>query len=183
MEYSDNKLIADYLNGDEEALEVLIKRYLKPIFSFAYRYTDNVQEAEDISQTVFVKVWQNLKRFDQKKSFKTWIFTIAKNKCIDFLRKKKTVLFSNFENEKRENSFVEKLKDSSPLPDEIFEAHNLKEKLNLAINKLSPKNKAVLILRYNDHFTFKEIAEVLNEPLNTVKSRHNRALVLLRKLI
>ena len=73
---SDQKLIADYLGGDEKALEILIYRYLKPIYSFVYRYVGNEQEAEDITQEIFVKAWRNLKKFNQNKSFKTWIFTI-----------------------------------------------------------------------------------------------------------
>lgn len=184
---SDKQLVVDYLKGDEKSLEVLVKRYLKPIFSFVYRFVGNFQDAEDITQEVFVKVWRNLKKpalhriysgagFDPKRgSLKTWIFSIAQNASIDFLRKKKTVSFSEFE--------VEKIADSSPLPDKLFDQRSIAGKLTLAINKLSPKYRMVLLLYYNDHFTFREIAEVLGEPLNTIKSRHRRALILLKKLL
>lgn len=161
----DEQLVADYLSGDEKSLEVLIKSYLRPIYSFVYRYIGNVQEAEDITQEVFVKVWRNLKKFNPDKKFKTWIFSIAKNASIDFLRKKKTILFSEME------PFV----DPRPLQNEFL--------LTSIIDKLSPKYRMVLFLRYNDHFTFREIAETLGESIDTIKTRHRRGMAILRKLL
>jgi len=180
---SDEQLIIDYLKGDEKALEILIKRYLKPIYSFTFRFVRDSQEAEDITQEVFIKVWRNLKKFDQNKSFKTWIFHIAKNTSLDFFKKKKTIPFSNFGKEEGKNTFTEMLTDTTPLPNELFERAGVAEILNSAMEKLSLKYRMVLFLRYNDHFNFREIAETLGEPLNTVKSRHRRALILLKKLL
>jgi len=195
LELNDEQLIANYLAGDEKSLEILIKRYLKPIYSFVYRYVGNSQDAEDVTQETFVKVWRNLKKFDSRKSpapyrtkgsgsgFKTWIFHIAKNTSFDCLRKKKTIPFSNFENEKGENTLIETLADPAFLPNEIFERANIAEMLSAAMNQLTPKYRMVLFLRYNDHFVFREIAEALGEPLNTIKSRHRRALIMLKKII
>jgi len=189
---SDEKLIANYLVGNEKSLEILIHRYLKPIYSFVCRYVGNKQEAEDITQEVFVRVWRNLKKpalslskgFDPKKGkFKTWIFSIAKNASIDFLKRKKAIPFSKFENEKGKNTFVETLINPAPLPDKLFEQASIGEILNKAMNNLTPKYRMVLFLRYNDHFTFREIAEALVEPLNTIKSRHRRTIILLKKLL
>lgn len=183
MNKSDQELISICLNGDSESLEILIRSYLKPIYSFVYRYVGNSQDAEDITQEVFVKVWRNLKKFDQNKSFKTWVFAIAKNTAIDFLKKKKTIPFSEFENEEGGNLITDTLADPSPLPQELLEKASMAQMLNLAMEKLSPKYRMVLFLRYNDHFNFREIAESLGEPLNTIKSRHRRALVILKKLL
>lgn len=180
LKISDEQLIVQYLNGDDQSLEVLVKQYLKPIFSFAYRYTGNSADAEDLTQEVFVRVWKNLKKFDRQKSFKTWIFTIAKNTSIDFLRKKKTIPFSSFENNAGENLFTEALADPIPLAPELFEKENMAQALAAAIEKLSPKYRAVLSPRYNEQLTFKEIAESLKESVNTVKSRYRRALVMLK---
>jgi len=102
MEISDKKIIENYLKGDEKYLEILIQKYLKPIYGFVFKYVGNADEAEDITQAVFIKVWKNIKKYDKNKSFKTWIFSIAKNTCIDYLRKKKAIPLSNFENEKGE---------------------------------------------------------------------------------
>jgi len=180
---SDEQLITNYLRGNEKALEILIQRYLKPIYSFIYRYINNSQEAEDITQEVFVRVWRNLKKFNKQKKFKTWLFSIAKNVSIDFLKKKKAIPFSEFENEKGENALVETLINPAPLPDKLFEQSSVGEILNTVMNHLTPKYRMVLFLRYNDHFTFREIAEALGEPLNTIKSRHRRAIILLKKLL
>ena len=110
----DAQLIINYLAGDEKSLEILIKRYLKPIYSFVYRYVNNSQDTEDITQEVFVKAWRNLKKFNQQKSFKTWIFSIAKNTSVDHLRKKRAVTFSNFENQEGKNLLAETWADPAP---------------------------------------------------------------------
>ena len=183
MDFSDQQLVNDYLKGDENSLEVLIKRYLKPIYSFVFRYVGNSQEAEDITQEVFIKIWRHLKKFDQNRSFKTWIFSIAKNTCIDTFKKKKAIPFSKLEDEEGRNLFLEKLVDTTPLPDALFERADLVRTLTSAIEKLLPKYRMVLFLRYNDHFTFREIAETLEMPLQTVKSQHRRALIKLKKLL
>jgi len=193
MEYSDNKLIGGYLAGDERALELLIQRYLKPVYGFVYRYAGNAQDAEDITQEVFLRVWRNLKRFDGEKSFKTWIFSIAKNASLDFIKKKKTLAFSDFsarggsafggENEDGSNSLIDTLRDFSPLPLQLSELSEIRRVLENAKEKLLPKYSMVLSLRYNDDLTFREIAESLGEPLHTVKSRNRRALAKLLKIL
>ncbi|MBA3046881.1 RNA polymerase sigma factor [Patescibacteria group bacterium] len=180
---SDEQLIAKYLLGDEKSLEILIKRYLKSIYGFACRYAGNAQDAEDITQEVFIKIWRNLKKFDQQKSFKTWIFSIAKNTSIDWLKKKKAMPFSNFENKKGENLIANTLADSALLPDKIFELSDAARMLNAAVGQLAPKYRAVLLFYYNGCFNFREIAETFGESVNTVKSRHRRALLLLKKLV
>lgn len=176
-------MIEKYLTGDEKSLEVLFGRYLKPIFSFSYRYVGSGQEAEDIAQEVFVKIWRNLKKFDQQKSFKTWIFSIAKNTAIDFLKKKKAMPFSEFDTEDGGNLITDTLADPSPLPQELLERAGVAQMLNSAMEKLSPKYRMVLFLRYNDHFNFREISESLGEPLHTITSRHRRALIKLKEIL
>ncbi len=136
---SDEKLIEQYLKGDEESLEVLIKRYLNLVFGFVLKYVNNQQTAEDITQEVFLKAWRNLKKLDKKQSFKSWLFTIAKNSSLDFLKKKNPVLFSRFENEKGENALINNLRDKSDLPDKIAEMSFVKSIFDGAIEKMSLK--------------------------------------------
>ncbi len=193
---SDNQLINNYLKGETASLEILVKKYLKPIYGFIYRYVGSAQDAQDLTQEVFVKMWKNLKKFDprrsrhatlrgrQQKSFKTWIFSIAKNTSIDFIRKSQKVLpFSALENDEDGNSFADALVDPAPLSNELLERKDIAQALSSVMEKLTPKYRLVLLLRYNDHFTFREIAESLNEPLNTIKSRHRRSLIMLKRLL
>lgn len=179
----DTQLIADYMNGDEQSLEVLIGRYLDNVYYFVYRYVGDKQEAEDVTQEVFVRAWKNLKNFDSQKSFKTWIFTIAKNAALDTLKKKKTLNFSVFENENGENALFETLMDDALRIDAISEQKGIAVTLTKAIEFLSPAYQTVLSLRYHDDLTFATISEVLREHLNTVKSRHRRGLILLKDIL
>jgi len=193
--YSDEQLVARYLKGEQKALEILIARYLKPVYGFVFRYVGNAAEAEDIVQEVFFRAWRNIKKFNprkshftnlrerQQKSFKTWLFTITKNASLDFLKKKKTVLFSDFDNEDAGNVIVDSLADPAPLPSDIFERKDLTDVLESALGRLSPDYRSVIILHHDSGLTFQEIADISGEPLNTVKSRYRRALINLRGII
>ena len=180
MNETDNKLIELYLKGDEEALETLISRYLKPIYSFVYKNVGNQAQAEDITQEVFIKVWKNLKKFDQKRNFKPWLFQIAKNTSIDYLRKKKSIPFSRFENEKGQNVLMENL---AAAPANLIENLSDKKTLAMAMQGLNRREQEIINLRHNDGLSFKEIAEVFSESINTVKSRYRRTLKNIRKNI
>ncbi len=187
MTNEDEKiLIKKYLQeSDEKSLEFLIQAYLKPIYGFVFRYAGNPDDAEEITQETFVKVWRHLKKFDHNKSFKTWLFSIAKNTALDFVKRKKTIPFSAFdqEGEDGENLLAETLADPAPLPLEILEQEGIAQMLESATSRLSPKYQMILFLHYQGHFTFQEISEILDEPIDTIKSRHRRALIILRKLL
>lgn len=195
MNISDKELVEKYLEGDEEALKVLIGRYLKPVFNFVYHYAGgNRQDAEEIAQDAFIKMWRSLKKFDPEKggggenAFRNWVFKIARNTAFDFLRKKysadrqkKILLFSEMGGDDEEGNFLDNVPDPDPLSDEIFERAELAKDLAATINKLPLKYREVLILHYNDHVSLQEIAEISGESPNTVKSRHLRGIERLRK--
>src|SRR3989344_4758938 len=134
MEPSDAKLILGYFSGDEKALEILFGRYFKQVYRFAHSYSKNSEDAEDITQKTFLKAWRNLKKFDQSKNFKTWIFSIAKNSAIDFLKKKRVLVFSDFENG-GENSLIQTLRDSAPTPAEFLESKENTRSLTVAVGR------------------------------------------------
>lgn len=182
-EINDEKLVSRYLAGDKKSLEILIGRYFKPIYNFIYHYVGDAPSAEDITQDVFVRVWRKIDKFDENKKFKTWLFSIAKNAAIDFLKKKKAVPFSELENEEGENAIIENMTDPAPLPDELFARADLSKVISEALAELPPVDRSVLLLRHYNQFTFEEAAETLGEPLNTVKSRYRRALVKLRRIL
>lgn len=179
MDLSDKQLIINYLKGDDSSLEFLIKKYLKYVYNFIYRNIGNSAEAEDITQEVFLKVWRNIKKFNREKSFKSWIFQIARNTLIDFSRKKKLVLFSKFENREGRNLFLERLAGPTVQFSENIDNTGL---VNNVIKKLSPKDRIIFSYRYNN-FSFSEIAQLLGGSVNTIKSRYRRAVLLLRKTV
>jgi RNA polymerase sigma-70 factor (ECF subfamily) len=175
----DKELIQKYFAGDEASFQDLVKRYVKPIYNFVHSSVRDSQQAEDITQDVFIKVWTHLKRFDSAKNFKVWIYTIARNSVFDFLRKKKTVPFSFLEKEDE----VYDVPDLGPLPDKILALADSGEKLDAALQKIPVNYREVLILYYQNGFNFREIAEILKTSANTIKSRHLRALAMLKKLL
>ncbi len=181
--YSDQQLVAAYLKGDQKALEVLIRRYLGLIYRFVFSYVNNAACAQDVTQETFLKAWRNIKKFDQQKTFKTWLYVIAKNTAIDFTRKKTDIPFSTFENNSGQNPLIDNLVDESWLPDRIAQQINAKDILALAMEKLSLKYRKILSLYYQKNYNLREISQMLREPLNTVKSRHRRGLAHLRQYI
>ncbi|MFA6514922.1 MAG: sigma-70 family RNA polymerase sigma factor [Candidatus Paceibacterota bacterium] len=181
MENSDELKIKEYLLGNEEVFKELVYKYTPSIFNFSARFV-GVDYANDIVQDVFIKVWKNIKKFDYNKaSFKTWIFTIARNTVTDYLRKKKMINFSALD--KEEESFADNIEDDVVLPDEALIKLEDKEFLNKLLDEIPTNYKEVLVLYYQEDMTFKEIGELLGKPLNTVKSHHHRALTILREML
>jgi RNA polymerase sigma-70 factor, ECF subfamily len=172
---TDNQLVNDYLLGDANALDVLVKRYLGSIFGYVRKFTGNRDDAADITQETFVKVWKKLKSYDQNKSFKSWIFTIAKNTAIDWLRCKKYIFL--------DPDLSGSIADESP---SIQEKVDNTKKLRLALAAFSeiPVNYSEIIkLRHDKEMSFGEIANFLEKPLNTVKSQYRRGVAKLRNIL
>lgn len=180
----DQKIIAEYMAGNEEAFELLLKKHLNSLYNFIIRYAWNQADAEDITQEVFIKVWKNLKKYNPEKNFRPWIFQIAKNTALDFLRKRKSRPQATY------NDFLEaggnlenQYTDPSPLPAEKIIVLEKSNELHKFIKSLPDIYRITLELHFWEEFSLKEIADILNEPLDTVKSRYRRALILLRKMI
>ncbi len=183
MEKTDAELVADHINGDESALPLLIKRHIRSVYNFIYRFIGNKQNTDDITQEVFIKMWKKINTYKPSKNFKTWLFSIARNTSIDWLRKKKNFVFSDLEHEDEDYSFSDNLADPAPLPDELIEQIEKTNMLSNILGQLPPLYREVLLLKYYQQFTFEEISKILKKPMNTVKSQHRRGLFLLRKLL
>lgn len=180
MDKSDKQIIKEYLSGDEAAFSELVKKYLKPVYNFIFRLVNDRDVAEDLTQDTFVKVWKNFHRYNQARSFRTWLFTIAKNTTFDYFKKKKEIPFSRFMDEEGE-SWLENIEDENFLPDEILERKNLAEEFEKILSKIPLYYRVILLLHYKEEFSLHEIAEILDEPYNTIKSRHQRGIIKLKK--
>jgi len=183
MNETDKQLVENYLNGDKIAFTEIVNRYLTLIYNFTYRLVGNEKVSEDLTQEVFLKAWKNIKKFDTDKSFKTWIFTIAKNTSIDFLRKRKDVPMSTFDNDEGENIIENNLKDEEPDAIEIFTSAQNKKQVENILKELSVVQKEVIVLKYVNEMSLSEIAEIMNIPIDTAKSHHRRALIRMKKAL
>lgn len=181
-EKTDKELITAYIYGNDEAFKELVSRHMDNVYKFTHRYFNDKDKAEDATQETFVKAWKNIKRFDTDRKFITWLFAIAKNICLDILKKKTPAAFSKIEAEK-EMDIADLIQDENPLPDELAERSENKKAIETILQKIPADYRMVLFLRYNDHMKFREIAEALDEPINTVKSRHLRGLKIMKKLM
>jgi len=181
---NDAQLIAAFIKGDGDSFAALVDRHMSMVYKFTYRYVGNVDATNDIVQDVFIKVWKNIKKFDPEKNFKTWLLTIAKNTALDSIKKKKAILFSAIEEGETDlDAFLAPYVESPDLPDELFEKKQTKADLERMLQGLSPSYRSVLLLRYTEHLKFREIADMLQEPIDTIKSKHRRALIQLRKML
>lgn len=181
---NDGELAEAFLFGDEESFAVLMERHLSLVYKFVYRYLRNVDDANDVTQETFLKAWRYLRRFDTKKKFTTWILAIAKNTALDFIKRKKPMLFSKIEqNDGDLDAFLAPYLAAPELPSDIMERKDIRATLEAALQGIAPAYRMVLSLRYNEHLKFREIAEMLQEPIDTVKSKHRRGLAMLQKAL
>lgn len=181
--YTDEQLVAIYLKGNKEALNILIKRYLTPIFNYALSFVKDTAAAEDLTQEVFVKVWRKIKKFDNKYKFKNWLYAIAKNTCLDYFKKNKTINFSELDLTDDNLLFEDLIKENSASPQAELESAQTADLINSAVDKLPEKYKETVKLHHLSGFKFREIAEILGESIETIKSRNRRALIYLKKML
>jgi RNA polymerase sigma-70 factor (ECF subfamily) len=163
---SDEDLVEQAKQYNEQAFNELVKRYRKPVYFLALRMIGDEQEAEDVLQEVFLNTLKSLNTFDSAKaSFKTWLFRIAKNKCVDRIRKYKNngLMF--------DESRLEAVTDLRQDPNSAFELAELTETLSCGLLKLSAEQRLCLLMRTIDGFSYNEIAKVIELPVGTVKSR------------
>lgn len=189
---SDESLVRTFLDGDERAFATLMERHLSLAYKFIYRYLRNVDDTNDVTQETFMKAWRYIRKFDTEKKFTAWLLAIAKNTALDFIKKKKPLAFSQIEARAARNdeasggdldAFLAPYVEAPELPAVAIDRKGARAELEGALQKIAPSYRMVLNLRYVDHLKFREIAELLHEPIDTVKSKHRRGLALLRSVI
>ncbi len=179
---SDESLACKSLDGDMSAFEELVDRYKRPVFSIVYRMIGQYQEAEDITQEVFINVYEKLYQFDSNKKFGPWIYRIATNASISALRKKKKVITLDFD-EAYGKAYEDYYTAGSTDPQLMFEREELKFFTDKAINELPENYRVVIMLRYQMDLNNQEIAEVLGVTKENVEVRVHRARKALRKIV
>lgn len=179
----DYELVKAALNGDEKAFARLLGRYKDAIYFMLLKMVNNRSDAEDLTLEAFGKAFKNLHQYSPTYAFSTWLFKIASNNCIDFLRKKKGVHVSLENNEQNENGEQIRLKSKEPNPEEKLIRQQKAILLRKVVRKLKPRYQVLVELRYFREFSYEEIAKALDLPLGTVKAQLFRAREMLFRMI
>lgn len=180
----DEVLMARYQKGEARCFEQLLQRHQKPIFHFALRFLGNQGAAEDALQEIFLRVVKNAARYQRRAKFTTWLYTIARNFCIDESRKaryRRTKSLSDPVAQDSSKSLVETVEGNEQEPDRGAHNQRLKSAIQNAVAELNEEQREVFLLREHSGLAFKEIAEVTGVSENTVKSRMRYALEKLRQ--
>ncbi len=181
FEKSDRELVEIALKGEKSAFEALIIRYQNGIINYIYRMILDKEEAMDLTQEVFIKAYFSLSTYNPRYSFSTWIYKIASNLTIDYLRKKKRKDY-NTESLSQKSKEIE-IPDQSMSPVKNLDREMFYNKLEKALNMLPESLREFIILRDINELTYNEIAEIKNLPLGTVKNKIFRGREILRKLM
>jgi RNA polymerase sigma factor (sigma-70 family) len=163
------------MRGEEDAFRLLVQRHEKNVYYLVWRMVGNVEDARDLTQEAFVKVFRALDQFDLNRSFSFWINKIATNVAIDFLRKRRMRLVSIHADPEDPDRPALDLVDGGPSPHQNLEEIRQRESLAALIERLAPHYRVVVHLRHIQQRSYDEISELLDLPLGTVKARLHRA--------
>lgn len=182
--FSDADLVERILRGDGDLYEVLVERYRVRLTRYLLRYVGDPEDARDVAQEVFLKIWGALDSFDPRYKFSTWAFRIAGNAAIDHLRRRKVrpsplrlPIDENGETRDRD------LPDERPGPLDVLESRRLTREIDAAIARLPDDYRELISLRHHGEMPYEEIAELKEMPLGTLKNKLFRARQALRDLL
>lgn len=172
MEYSDRELVREIKNGNEEAMEILVRRWYPRVFGYVCRIIGREDDSYDVTQEVFLSVIKNIGSYLPLKKFSSWLFTIAHNKCMDYFKANRSPAFTDIveaEPEDTEEAFDVRVTDAIVI-EGIF-------------GKLPPHQRETAVLYFIKRFTAKQISQMTNTPLPTVKSRISTTRKRLKELL
>ena len=175
----DARLVRSYLMGNDKAFEKLFKRYERPLFSFILRFTGDRAKAEDVFQQTWLKVINGLSSYEEKGKFASWLFGIANNCCIDEARKRSRSKVDDYAS----SEGMDKLEGDMSDPEVELLRQEESVWLEQAVDRLPDAQKEVVLLRLHAEMPFKEIAELLGSPMNTVLGRMHYAVQNLKKFV
>lgn len=178
----DARIIQAALKGDDKAYKLLMNKYHDAIFSFVFRMIHDREQVEDLTQEAFIKAFASLRSFNEEYAFSTWLYKIATNNSIDYIRKRKLQTFSiDKPIESKESEYSFEISDDSYEADKEMISDQRSVLLNKAIATLPEKYRKVIQLRHVDEKSYEEIADQLHLPIGTVKAHIFRARELLYK--
>lgn len=172
---ADSELIVRALAGREDGFEELVRRYQRPMVSYIYRMTGDYEAALDLTQEVFIKVYNSLARYDSEYKFSTWIYRIAHNAAIDHLRRQNKYLEELEQQSSDGTIFTRQFASAGLSPEEQSEKAERRVEIETVVQELPSAYRELIILRHANDLSYDEIAEITGLPLGTVKNRIFRA--------
>lgn len=182
MNRDDRRLILECLDGRTASFGELVRRYQDRLFNAVYRLLDNAEDASDVTQEAFLSAYQSLHSFKGDSEFYTWLYRIAFNSAVSLRRKKRALL--SIDTGRDDDSLLEPSDESAfSAPSDRMERSEDEHRLQCALNRLSDDHRAVLVLKELEGRKYEEIAEILDVPVGTIRSRLHRARLELRELL
>ena len=183
LDPTDEALVRSILSGDRDRFEVLVERYQTRLVNYLYRMVRNLEEAHDLTQEVFIRVYQALDRYDSQYRFSTWLFRVAQNAAIDVIRKRRIQLvpLTRRADEGSESTVDLELPDGQPSALETLQGRELDASIRSAIDALPWEYRELILLRHYGELAYEEIAEAKGMPLGTVKNKLFRARQMLKQ--
>lgn len=172
---SDLELVQRFKKGEKEIFEKLVRRYQHKVYNTTYRMLGNREDAGDLAQETFIRVYQNLDRFKEKANFSTWLFRITTNLCRDQLRKRKREPATSSLTNSGDGEQEILIPDNQYSPEKVSIEQERKREIQNQLGKLPLEQREILILRDIQDFSYHQIAEILKISPGTVKSRLSRA--------
>jgi RNA polymerase sigma-70 factor (ECF subfamily) len=181
MEESDPALVDRVLNGDRDAFQMLVERHSRSVFQLGYRMTGNQEDAEDIVQETFLRAFRNLKRYESRSSFSTWLYRIAANYSLDMLRSRRRFV----DCERRDDSagWLDGIVSQYPSAHQLAFSGQIRNNIEKAMNELTVVERTAFILRHYQNFSIEQIGAALGVGENAAKHSIFRAVRKLRRAL
>lgn len=180
-ELTDLELIASAIRGADDGFESLVRRYQRPITGYIFRMLGDYEASLDVSQEVFIKVYNSLSRYSSNYKFSTWLYRIAHNAAIDHMRRN-SVTPQSIETENADGTYQMQIESPNPSPEQDRERSEWRTEIEKVVRRLPSAYRELIVLRHSRDLSYDEIAEVTGLPLGTVKNRLFRAREMMREI-
>ena len=179
--FTDSELIEIAISGREESFEELVRRYQRPITNYVYRMLGNYDAALDVTQEIFIKVYNSMARYSSEYKFSTWLYKISHNAAIDYIRRH-SVHEQSLEAENEDGVYQVQYESKHLSPEQEREHSEWREEIDTVVKRLPTGYRELILLRHTKDLSYDEIAEITNLPLGTVKNRLFRAREMMREM-
>ncbi len=183
MEESDSSAVSRALAGDRDAFRTLVERHSRALFRLAYRMTGNEQDAEDVVQVAFLRAWRDLRNYESRSSFGTWLHRIAANYSLDLIRQKKSRDRGRMVNHREDGDILDRVAASAPGPDRLVFSGRIRETVEAALQTLTAQERTAFVLRHFEGLSIQEIGASLGTGTNATKHSVFRAVQKLRQAL